>query len=446
MPTARFYPGTLANQQSIITKIDAIAADVADLKGVPITVTANTRDGVTVTGQVVYLYEGSDDAGLLVQQFAYNGQPVTFNVRKGFHYYVKMPSNLAGHHSPNTVSGVANAATAITITYEDVSSITTFAAVKAFLDQLTGTIEERVAAGRVALVDEDDPIEIADTWTTDEGATVDDPMVIVDVKAYEGEDLQLHVGAKLQRKYATVEALPFDAPNEQEATETTAQAGVYYIGASATNALTKLNLAEGATIPYSDYAHVYKNKYNDTSIVSNGHNRYETSAWRQYLNSDAAVGEWWTRMHVGQMPPETLTSTRGYMAGCSAALLAAAKKVKINVAANTGIDGGGIYPLVDLFWLSSMTEYNGSGNPDENTTDKYWVDRMAGVVRSDAANTGRVQRKVTNKTGGGVAVWSRSAIRGNSSSVWYVGTAGQVNGNASYASNQYAGCPACVIY
>lgn len=444
MATERFYPGTLANQQSIISKLDAIAADVGDLKGVSITVTAQTRDSVTVTGQVVYLYEGDDATGLLVQQFAYNGQPVTFNVRKGFHYFIKMSSNLAGHHSPNTVSGVANAATSVVITYEDVSTITTFAAVKAFLDQLTGTLEERVAAGRVALVDDETPIEIVDTWTTEEGATIDDPMVIVDVKAYEGEDLQMHVGVKVQRKYATVEAFSFDAPNKQEATETTAQAGVYYIGASATNTLTKLNLAEGATIPYSDYAHVYKNKYNDTNIVNNGHNRYETSAWRQYLNSSADIGEWWTRMHDGQMPPDGLTTTRGYLAGCSEALLAAAKKVKINVAANTGIDGGGIYPLVDLFWLSSTTEYNGSGNPDEGEVDKYWIDRMGGVTRSDAANTGRVQRKVTNKTGGGVTVWSRSALRGSSTHVWNVTSSGQVSNNN--ASNQYAGCPACVIY
>lgn len=485
---SRFYPGTLENQRSIITKLDAIAADVSDLKGVAITVTAQTRDSVTVTGQIVYLHEGDDTSGPVIQQFAYNGQPVTFSVRKGFHYCISMSSTLPRHHSPNTVSGIANIATSVVITYEDVRTITSFAAVKAFLDQLTGTLEERVSAGRVALVDTNSPIEIADTWTTDEGAAIDDPMIIVDVKAYEGEDQQLHVGAKLQREYATVASIQFDAPNQQEATEENMVAGLFYRGygevfdatktyavnkfvsyegqlykcttaittagawdpakwqlqsSFQTGALVALTTVEGQALPYSSYQKIYKNQYNDSNIVGYGHNRYETSAWRQYLNSDAAIGGWWSRKHVGQMPPDGL-NTRGYLAGCSQALLAAARKVRITCSANTSIDGGGVYPLVDLFWLSSGTEFNGSVNTDEGTVDKYWIDRMGGLVQSNPAHTGRVIRKVTAKTSSGVYVWTRSASRSYTNYVWYVGSSGQVNNH--YASNQYAGCPACVIY
>lgn len=428
---------------------EEILAKLGDIAGVPITVEARTKDGVTVTGQTVYLYEGSDDKGYFIQAAPYNGQPVTFMVRKGMQYFIKISSNLKGHHSPNTVTGFAeNPVTAI-ITYEDISEITTFAAIQAFLGQLEGSSEERVAEARVALVDTENPIEIADTWTTDEGAVIEDPMVVVDVKTWETIDGEIKVGAKLQRKYATVKDIQFDAPEQEEASEPTAEAGLTYWGMTlgqtvpASGNLTKLTINAGDALPYSSYEKIFRNKYNDKNIVLNGHNRYEYSAWRQYLNSSAPLGEWWHRMHAGQMPPAG-GSTRGYMAGCSAALLAAVKRVKIPVYAAGSPDGGDKYGCFDYFHLSSGTEFNGSVNTDEGTVDKYWIDRMGGIVESNASIAGRIQRRVTNKTGGGVYVWSRSANRGTSYYVWFVNSAGQLNINN--ASHQYAGCPACVIF
>lgn len=435
MAIKKFYPATLDNQTAIIEKLN-------DLAGVPITITANTTDGVTVTGQTVYLYEGSDDKGYFIQAAPYNGQPVTFMVRKGMQYFIKMSSTLAGHHSPNTVTGFAETPVSAIITYKDVSEITTFAAIQAFLAQLPGSIEERVAAGKVALVDTTNPIEIADIWKDDGDNPIEDPMIIVDVKAWETIDGEIKVGAKLQRKYATLKAIQFDAPEQEVATEEFAEQGVYYIGKNSANALSKLNLKTGDAVPYDSYVTIYRNKYNDTSIVTNGHNRYEYSAWRQYLNSSAPLGEWWRRMHAGQMPPAG-ADTRGYMAGCSEALLAAIKRVKITTYA-ASLDGNDVYGLFDYFHLSSGTEFNGAVNTNEGTVDKYWIDRMGGLVESNAAIAGRIIRKVTAKTGGGVNVWSRSAARSVSSYVWYVNAAGQLSTN--YASNQYAGCPACVIF
>lgn len=472
---------TKAQGESILAKLD-------DILGVPITVEARTKDGVTVTGQTVYLYEGSDDKGYFIQAAPYNGQPVTFMVRKGMQYFIKISSNLVKHYSPSTATGFAENATTVILTYEDVSDVTTFAAIQAVIADIVATYgsnEERVAAGRAALVSNDNPIEIADTWVDDkDGASIDDPMVVVDVDTYETIDGEIKVGAKLQRKYATVYALQFDAPEQEEATEETMIKGLFYRGYGAvyvtnksyavnnfcsyngelykclaatsgafdptkwqlqssfqSGALIKINTAEGAPIPYGDYLKVFHNKYDNNDVIAYGHNRYEYSAWRQYLNSSKPRGEWWERKHAGQMPPAG-GDTRGYLAGCSAALLAAVKRVKVTTYAASG-EGGDVYGLFDYFFLPSGTEMNGNVNTNEGYPAKYWVDRM-GTVQDNNANAGRVIRKVTAKTGGGVNVWLRSAYRSSWNYPWYVVSGGQLYN--SNANAQYAGCPACVIY
>lgn len=429
---------------------------------VPLTVTATTLDGVTVTGQTVYLYEGdSAEAARLKQTTAYEGQPVTFTVARGFEYFVTISSTLPSHFSPSTAHGSANAATSVTLTYQDTTNITTFAGIQGFLasveaDETLATDADRIAFARAALLPEGSAAkEIADTWTATNGTTVyDNPMVVMDVKYYEDENGDSHLGAKMERKWCSHHDIQFDAAEGVEcnsATETTAEAGITYYGLAAGQTsktaanLTRLTLSEGDTIPYSDYAKIYKTAINDSSknVLQYGYNNWKRSGVRQYLNSSAGEGSWWTADHVGDVAPSQLSSLRGYKAGCTAALLAAVKKVKVTTYTNSVTDGSAIDVTYDDFFLDSGTEVYGSVNGNEGTYDLYWKQATGLSSPANSENAGRKHYRESNHSSASY-VWLRSPYRSNSNIVWYVYTSGGVSNNA--ASSSYAVAPACVIY
>lgn len=432
---------TYENQQSIQAAVDEIKAKVNELaeKWCDIVVTCATTDGVTVTGQTVTLHAGSSADDPVYDTRAYNGQPVTFQVPAGFRYFVRVSSTLAGHYGPTTAVGTASATTiAVTLTYSDINNITTFAGIKDAVNSFSD-----VAEGKAALVG----IEIADTWTADDGVTVyQNPMVCVDVQERLDANNEPHLAAVMMRKYATVNAMQFDAPEREEATEETALTGVYYFGwIESTNAFTALKLSAGATIPYGNYDKVFRNTIHQTNldVLKYGWNNWEYSSYRQYLNSDAAVGEWYYSTHIGQCEPDNAAVTRGWKAGCSAELLAHAKPVQVPCWANTTTDGGKIYTTLDTFWLPSGTEMYGAVNENEGSAFEYVVEATGLESAANGNNTGRVYRK-ENATSTATIYRLRSAHRGSSYYAWCVHAAGSVNTNS--ASSAYAGVPACCIF
>lgn len=355
-------------------------------------------------------------------------------------------------------------------------------------------------------------ILIPDTWTASNGSTVyDDPIMCVDVKMYEDENGVQHLGAKLQRQYACAEAVQFDAAETtvtcDSSTETTAVADMAYYGwaavydstktyalntycsysgaaykcttaiesaeawnpdhwtAQATivrSALVLLSLNTGDALPYSNYLSIEKNALKDSSknIFSYGDNNWARSGQRQYFNSSAAAGAWWVSTHVGDVAPSQHGTVRGYMAGCSANLLAALsdgnggyKKVMVDCGGNSYQDGGVASRVADTIFLSSRTEMYGSSMTNDGTADAYWglAAKAAnnGTAVSPNDNNGilnalRVTKSVTSKTGNAVYARLRSANRGYSYYAWHVTTSGNLN--YYYASHAYAGAPACVIY
>ena len=214
--------------QGVAADVAAIKTDVAALvsRQCEIVVTCVTQDDVTVTGQTVTLRAGSSAEAEIYDTRAYNGQPVTFQVPQGFRYFVEVSANLQGHFAPTTATGTATTSTtAVTLTYSDISHITTYADIKGAMDSITSQAE-----GRAALVG----IEISDTWVSDDGITTyNDPMIVVDVQPVLDPSGAEHLAALLMRKYCTKNYMPFDAPEngiEAYANEATAQQGIYYFG------------------------------------------------------------------------------------------------------------------------------------------------------------------------------------------------------------------------
>lgn len=88
-----------------------------------------------------------------------------------------------------------------------------------------------------------------------------------------------------------------------------------------------------------------------------GNNRYAHSAIRQWLNSSANAGSWWTSQHEYDAAPDYAETIDGFMKGIDSEFLAVIGKTKIIVAKNTVTDGGGSETLSDeYFYLPSTTE------------------------------------------------------------------------------------------
>ena len=116
-----------------------------------LTVTVNTQDGVTVTGQTVTVRAGDAD-GPVYGTAEYNGQPVSFRVADGFAYYAEVTDNLAAHFRPTSVKGVINGANAaVTLLYKDLSTIQTAPDIQAALNadmDLTELVGQQITCQR----------------------------------------------------------------------------------------------------------------------------------------------------------------------------------------------------------------------------------------------------------------------------------------------------------
>lgn len=96
----------------------------------------------------------------------------------------------------------------------------------------------------------------------------------------------------------------------------------------------------------------------DASRAQYGCNRWDWSAIRQWLNSAAAPGEWWTAQHEYDAAPAYAVTLAGFMADLPADFLSAVAPARLTTALPNA-DGGGSVETVDRFWLPSRTEIFG---------------------------------------------------------------------------------------
>lgn len=108
---------------------------------------------------------------------------------------------------------------------------------------------------------------------------------------------------------------------------------------------------------------------NDTSRKSYGNNRYSISNIRQWLNSDAEAGQWYSAQHSYDTPPNSTyvwqyggttpinpyEDKTGFLNAFSDKFRNSMLNTTITVALST-IDGGGSENLVDKIFLASNTE------------------------------------------------------------------------------------------
>lgn len=184
---------------------------------------------------------------------------------------------------------------------------------------------------------------------------------------------------------------------------------------------------------------------NSTHEMAYGWNRWKTSALRQYLNSTAGVGEWWTPQDQWDIAPDQLATKAGFLSGCSADFLSAIKPVKVTTYANTCNDGGGADVTYDRVFLPALEQmYVTPQIAGEGTTLEYWKQRSG--ESAPLKQCGTYPKMITyaaeNHTSAQL-VRLRSAYRGNACDAWYVSASGYV-GNSG-ASAAYRCAPLVVI-
>lgn len=178
--------------------------------------------------------------------------------------------------------------------------------------------------------------------------------------------------------------------------------------------------------------------------VGYGDNRWWKSAYRQYLNSDAAAGGWWTPQDEWDMKPDQADTVPGFLAGFSDDFKAALTRVKVVTYGNTVTDDGSAVVTYDKIFLPSLQEIYCSPQVSGEGTGywPYWKERTGAKTPQALWQTYplRITRDLAQRTVGRY-VRLRSASRGDGCSAFYVGFSGSVG--YWYVIYAYRCAPAC---
>ncbi len=180
---------------------------------------------------------------------------------------------------------------------------------------------------------------------------------------------------------------------------------------------------------------------------SYGNNKYSVSNIDQWLNSEAAAGQWYTARHEADQAPDSMSvvssnpysSIAGFLNGFSDGFKKALLDTTLKVALNKVTDGGGYESITRKIFFASTTEV-GLANENgiaEGSCFSLFTDNTSRIAQyaSTAVNDGAT-------AGGNGYWWLRTPRSSYSGSVRYVYSGGTLNGSTAY--NGYFGVrPLC---
>ena len=178
-------------------------------------------------------------------------------------------------------------------------------------------------------------------------------------------------------------------------------------------------------------------KLNSLRPVGCGDNRWWKSAYRQYLNSDAAAGGWWTPQDEWDMKPDQADTVPGFLAGFSDDFKNALSRVKVVTYGNNVTDDGSAVVTYDKIFLPSLQEiYCSPQVSGEGSYWPYWKERTGAKTPQALWQTYplRITRDLAQRTVDR-NVWLRSANRGGDF-VFGVTPSGYVGGWYSAITNR----------
>ena len=182
---------------------------------------------------------------------------------------------------------------------------------------------------------------------------------------------------------------------------------------------------------------------NSMQETAYGWNRWSTSALRQYLNSAAGVGSWWTAQDEWDIRPDELSTKAGFLSGCPEAFVNALKEVKVVTYPNTVYDDtGGNTPDItyDKVFLPSLEQmFINPQKAGEGEYHEYWK-RRSGAT-SPLAQYGTYPNMITYAVENHASaqyVRLRSANRGRASNAWRVTSSGDVDYYGASNSSRFS--------
>jgi len=188
---------------------------------------------------------------------------------------------------------------------------------------------------------------------------------------------------------------------------------------------------------------------NSIQSTAYGYNRWGQSAIRQWLNSEAGAGEWWTPQNNYDRPVDQVTKA-GFLSGFEQEFLDCLTPIKVTTALNTVTDvgDGTSEDTYDKFFLPSLEQIYTTPQLAgvEGEYWDYWK-RALGLTKPSSWHPSVYPEYITygieNKTST-QHVRLRSAYRGYSYYTWRVLAGGNVNSyGAIYASRCAPACAIC---
>jgi hypothetical protein len=181
-----------------------------------------------------------------------------------------------------------------------------------------------------------------------------------------------------------------------------------------------------------------KGALNHTHRIRYGSSNWKESALRQMLNSDKAVGTFWTPQTKYDRPPTWNASIAGFMAGLPADFLEVVG-ICSHITKSNGIheeadELNSSYETQDRFWLASYSEV--FGGMENNVADGTQYPYYSGALAAD--------RIKYNSSGAARFWWLRSPNPWVTYSVRLVRPDGSVG--SDYAHSSLGAAVACAIY
>lgn len=407
----------------------ALEAIAAASKRVKITVNMVGTNGNQVYDEHVVVV--NPQTGIVMHNIPYTGAPIEVELAQGTVYQITgTQENLdtTTFYDPDTHTGIAQSDRTIDITYQVLDAASSLKALQTVVQNNPG--REVFPIGTIVTL----------PWTDEKGKTWDWPFAVSHYK-YVVTEADKDTGKLtwcmfLMAMLSNNMNITFDSPEVEVATESIADASLIYYGKNGTT-YTLLELSAGDTIPYSEYEAVYHNEIRDTSfnILRNGYNNYAHSAYRQYLNSDAGIGQWWTPQHVGDSAPAGLASSQGLLHGFTENDRNALKAVAVKTACNIVTDGGRMDTVYDKVFLPSVGEMYGvpEVQAESDVWAEYWRDVVGMSAPTNASDALRVIKTINAPTSA-QDCRLRSVSRGNSNNVCRVDTLGRLHANGDAAN------------
>lgn len=178
-------------------------------------------------------------------------------------------------------------------------------------------------------------------------------------------------------------------------------------------------------------ASVRNGDLNSMQETAYGWNRWSTSALRQYLNSAAGVGAWWTAQDDWDIRPDELTTKAGFLSGWPEELVNALKEVKVVTYPNTVYDDtGGNTPDItyDKVFLPSLEQmFINPQKAGEGEYHEYWKRRSGrSTVMAQGSTYPQIITYAVENHASAQYVRLRSAYRGSANNAWLVNSSGFV--------------------